>query len=115
MNEEKIVTLGNLTAFKGLVEKEIPDNLLRIVSITGDMWRPISPMVEGYGYSAAILLDGVTSDSHGRIDFDIHSIQTCVEAGIAPSGETVDGKIILYAKKVPSNAVSGVCTIYWKG
>lgn len=112
MNEEKIVTLDNLTVFKELIEKEIPDSSPKEISVTGDMWKPISPAVEGYGYSAAIPLDGVTSKDHGHIVFDIHSIPICVEAEMAPSAETEDEKIILYAKKIPSKTVSGVCIIF---
>lgn len=110
--EEKVVTLGNLTVFKENIENEIPDNSQKEISVTNDMWQPLSLAIEGYGYSAAIPFDGVTSDSHGHIDFDIHSILACVEAEVAPSGETEEGKIILYAKKIPNKTVSGICTIY---
>lgn len=110
--DEKIITLGNLNVFLENIENKIPDNSPKEISVTGDMWQPLSLAIEGYGYSAEIPFDGVTSNSHGHIDFDIHSISACVEAEIAPSAETENGKIILYAKKIPSKTVSGICTIY---
>ncbi len=111
INEEKVVTLGNLDVFKECIENKMLDNSPKQISITSDMWE-LQSAIEGYEYSASVLLDEVTSDNHGHIDFDIHSISTCVEAEIAPSGKTEDGKIILYAKKLPSKTVSGVVTIY---
>lgn len=110
--EEKVVTLGNLIVFKENIENKIPDNSPKEISVTADMWHSLSPAIEGYLYSAAIPFDGVTSENHGHIDFDIHSISACVEAEIAPSAKTENGEIILYAKKTPSKTVSGICTIY---
>lgn len=110
--EEKVVTLGNLTVFKKNIENEIPYNSPKAISVTCDMWQPLSLAIEDYGYSATIPFDSVTSDSHGHIDFDIHSISACIEAEVAPSSETEQGKIILYAKKIPNKTVSGVCSIY---
>lgn len=110
--DEKVITLGNLTVFKEKIENEIPCNSLKQFSVDGDMWQPLSFAIGDYGYSAEIPFDGVTSDNCGHIDFDIHSISACVEAEVAPSGETEEGKIILYTKKIPSKTVSGICFIY---
>lgn len=81
------------------------------ISVTKDMWKPQSAAT-GYVYSAEIAAEGITDNNNGHIDFDIQSISICAEAEVAPSGEARDGKIILYAKKVPSAAISGICLFY---
>lgn len=64
----------------------------------------------GFPFKAEIAAPGVTSADSADVRFDKASIKSAGAAGVI-TGETAAGKIMLFAEKTPTEALSGVYII----
>ncbi len=68
-------------------------------------WTALASPVVGRGYSAEIAAEGVTAGDFPDVYFDAASVEAASTASIL--ADTADGAIVLYAKSIPTTALSG--------
>ncbi len=74
-------------------------------SVSTAAWTELAESVVGCGYSAEIAAEGVSAGDYPDMYFDAASIEAASIAGIL--ADTADGAIVLYAKSMPTTALSG--------
>lgn len=74
-------------------------------SLEASAFSELAEQFAGCGYSAEIAAEGVTAADFPDVYFDGASIENATAAGILAA--TADGKIVIYAKKIPEGALSG--------
>ena len=87
--------------FNNMKNKNAPKNFTVLVSD----WSVLSVNFAGCGYKAEIAVNGVTLADYPDIYFDENSLDGAANAGVIAG--TADGKIVLYANKIPATALSG--------
>ncbi len=68
-------------------------------------WTALASPVVGRGYSAEIAAEGVSAGDFPDVYFDAASVEAASTASIL--ADTADGAIVLYAKSIPTTALSG--------
>ncbi len=74
-------------------------------SVEAAAWTALASPVVGRGYSAEIAAEGVTAGDFPDVYFDAASVEAASTASIL--ADTADGAIVLYAKSIPTTALSG--------
>lgn len=74
-------------------------------SLEASEWITLSTAFAGCGYSAEIAAEGVSMVDYPDVFFDLESIETATEAGIIAG--TADNKVVLYARSIPTDVLSG--------
>ncbi len=74
-------------------------------SVDTAAWTALTPPVVGRGYSAEIAAEGVSAGDFPDVYFDAASVEAASTASIL--ADTADGAIVLYAKSIPTTALSG--------
>lgn len=108
MSNEELTTAAQ---FEELAKRTGKAIAAKSFSISTADWQTLSADLNDCKYYAEIAVSGLTANDHARVDFAFDSISACEAAGVYPAGATADGKIIIYAKAIPSAAVSGVYTV----
>ncbi len=76
-------------------------------SISTSEWTKNNSETSEFIYYADITVSGLTSNDYAEINFNRASQNIIVEANICASGETLSGKIRLFAEKIPTAVISG--------
>lgn len=66
----------------------------------------------GYAYQASLSIPGHTSADLVRADFDLGSLIVASDVGLAPAGNSTNGAVIFYAKKIPGSNLTGMYTTF---
>ncbi len=74
-------------------------------SVEAAAWAALASPVVGRGYSANVSAEGVTAGDFPDVYFDAASVEAASTASIL--ADTADGAIVLYAKSIPTTALSG--------
>lgn len=70
-------------------------------------WMENSSETSEFVYYADIEVSGLTANDYAEVNFTRTSQSVIANADLCPSGDTMSGKIRIYAKNVPATSVSG--------
>jgi len=76
-----------------------------LFSVEAAAWTALASPVAGCGYSANVSAEGVTAGDFPDVYFDAASIEAASTAGVL--ADTAEGAVVLYAKSIPTTALSG--------
>ena len=79
-----------------------------------DGWKKLDAPYEGYDYCIEIADETITAKHQPEFVLDLRSYDTAVDAGLAPSSETEDGKILFWAVVQPEKDITGTLTLTYK-
>lgn len=70
-------------------------------------WTRNSSETSEFVYYADIAVSGLTANDYAEVNFTRASQSIVATANLCPSGDTMSGKIRIYAKNVPSASING--------
>lgn len=97
-----VIDLALLARYTSNMKNELAP---QVFSISTSEWIALSTNYAGCGYKAEITAVGVTAADYPDIYFDETSLETATAAEIIAG--TDSGKVVLYAKSIPTATVSG--------
>ena len=72
-----------------------------------DSWEEDFSESSEFIYYADIIVAGLTANDYAEVNFDRTSQKITAEANLCLSGETMSGKIRIYAENIPTDSISG--------
>lgn len=85
----------------------VPRTTPRGFTIATSAWHRNAAETSEFVYYADITVNGLTANDYAEVNFTRASQSVLSEANLCPTGDTMAGKIRLYAENVPSASVSG--------
>ena len=76
-------------------------------SIPISAWHKDNSETSEFVYYADITVSGLTVNDYAEVNFTRGSQSIATEANICSSGETMAGKIRIYAENIPEDTISG--------
>lgn len=76
-------------------------------SIATSAWQENSSETSEFVYYADIVVSGLTANDYAEVNFNRASQRIVAEANICTTGETMAGKIRIYAENVPTATIGG--------
>lgn len=91
----------------GNTELYVPRAVSTPFTIAKSAWTKSNSETSEFVYYADIAVSGLTVYDYAEVNFTRASQSVISEANICPSGDTMAGKIRLFAEEIPTEAISG--------
>lgn len=101
---DEVVAFANGTADNGVY---VPRTTTTAFTIATSAWKKNTAETSEFVYYADIAVSDLAAWDYAEVNFDRASQSIATEANICSSGETMAGKIRLYAEEIPSASISG--------
>lgn len=85
----------------------VPRTTPKPFTIAANAWQKNTAEPSEFVYYVDIAVSGLTANDYAEVNFDRASQSIATEANICSSGETMAGKIRIYAENIPTDALSG--------
>ena len=85
----------------------VPRTTPKPFTIAASAWQKDTAETSEFVYYVDIAVSGLTANDYAEVNFDRTSQSIATEANICSSGETMAGKIRIYAENIPTDALSG--------
>lgn len=85
----------------------VPRTTSTAFSIATSAWKKDNAETSEFVYYADITVGGLTANDYAEVNFNRTSQSVATEANICASGETMTGKIRIYAENIPTATISG--------
>lgn len=85
----------------------VPKSAPTAFTLATSAWNENSSETSEFVYYADITVSGLTANDYAEVNFNRASQSIIAEANLCSSGETMSGKIRIYAENVPSSSISG--------
>lgn len=102
-----LMSAADKSKLDGIENTYVPRTSPTAFSIPVNSWTKNSAETSEFVYFADITVSGLSANDYAAIDFDRASQSVVADANICASGETLSGKIRLYAEEIPESAISG--------
>lgn len=85
----------------------VPRTTSTAFSIATSAWQKDNAETSEFVYYADITVNDLTDKDYAEVNFNRASQSVATEANICASGETMTGKIRIYAENIPTATISG--------
>lgn len=85
----------------------VPRTTSTAFSIATSAWQKDNAETSEFVYYADITVSDLTANDYAEVNFNRASQSVATEANICASGETMTGKIRIYAENIPTATISG--------
>lgn len=94
-------------AVSNALNSKVPCPTPTAFTIAANAWQENSSETSEFVYYADITVSGLTVNDYAEVNFNRTSQNIIATANICPSGDTMSGKIRIYAKNIPTDSISG--------
>ena len=102
-----LMSSADKTKLNNIENNYVPRTTPTAFSISTNAWTVNNSETSEFIYYADITVSGLTSNDYAEINFNRASQSIIVKDNLCASGETLSGKIRLFAEKIPTENISG--------